>query len=117
MSLLENFLTSVSSRYQPSHQISFESSSLRFPLEAEVFAGLRLVPDHRDESVLVEEVALQWKHRVVLVAVLLQRLSKLSQQIAVDFPDMDCKGEKEILKIASKPAHRFESGVETSVLS
>ena len=48
---------------------------------------------------------------------LLQRLSKLGQQIAVDFPDMDCNGDKEFLKIASKISHRFESGVETSVLS
>ena len=78
----------------PSHQISFESSSLWFPLEAEVLARLRLVPHHRDESILVEEVAFQWQHIVILVTMLLQRLSKLSQQIAVDFPDMGCKGHK-----------------------
>ena len=83
-----------------------------------MFARLRLVPDHRDESVLVQEVALQWQHCIVLVTMLLQRLSKLSQQIAVDFPDMDCNVvDKEFPKIASKVPHRFESGVETSVLS
>ena len=82
-----------------------------------MFARLRLVPDHRDESVLVQEVAFQWQHCIILVTMLLQRLSKLSQQIAVDFPDMDCNGDKELLKIASKVSHRFESGVETSVLS
>ena len=64
-----------------------------------MFARLRLVPDHRDESVLVQEVAFQWQHCIILVTMLLQRLSKLSQQIAVDFPDMDCNGDKEFLKL------------------
>ena len=52
-----------------------------------MFARLRLVADHRDESILVQEVAFQWQNIVILVPVLLQSLSKLGQQIAVDFPD------------------------------
>ena len=45
-------------------------------------------------------MAFQWQHVVVLVTMLLQRLPKLSQQITVDFPDMNCNGHKDFLEIA-----------------
>ena len=49
---------------------------------------------------------------------LLQSLSKLSQQVAVDFPGIDCNIHNGFLKISFfKGPYRFESGVETSVLS
>ena len=60
-------------------EVDADGGGLGLPLEGEVLDVLRLVPHHRYEGVLVQEVAFQRQHRVVLVAMLLQSLSELSQ--------------------------------------